>query len=265
MRWSDDVNIETPEQIDVQLEIAGLGSRFVAKLYDWLVKWGMLAVIGVVIALAAALLGASFSSATPPMMLIALLVALFYAFLLGFDLFFELRHNGQTPGKKLAGIRVVREGGGPIDFRSSSIRNLLGLADFLPSFYFLGALIALLTARNQRLGDLAAGTIVIRERAFQPPVELEEEIARLGDEQFTFTADQLKTCLPADRHLLRSYFQRQQDMEPGPRMQLALKLAEKFLVRMAYPSTEPIQDGLQASAFLASLYRDLESWAREGR
>src|SRR5438445_739901 len=161
MQWTDDIRIETPEQIDLSLEIAGLGSRFVTRVLDWLIKWCILLVGAFLVIAALALLGVDLSRISP-ITLIMFAAALAYAFLLGFDIYYEVRHNGQTPGKKFVGIRVLREGGAPVDFRSACVRNLLGTADFLPMFYLLGGLIMLLSPRGQRLGDMAAGTIVIR-------------------------------------------------------------------------------------------------------
>lgn len=265
MQWTDDIRIETPEQIEVSLEIAGVGSRFVAQVIDWLIKWTILFVAGVAILIAAALLGISFRMETAPIFLLALLGAMFYAFLLGFDIYYEVRQNGQTPGKKFAGIRVLRESGGPLDFRAAGIRNLLGLADFLPAFYMLGALIAMVSPRGQRLGDVAAGTLVIRERALRPPAELEKEMERLASNDFVFTADQLAACAGGDRHVLRSFLQRYGEMEAHSRHQLATRLAQTLSQRMAYQPSIPISDGCRAEAFLASLYRDLEKWVRHGR
>ena len=145
MQWSDEVKIETPELVEVSLEVAGLGSRFVARLVDWLVKWGILAVLALLVLAILMLMGVAEGLSIVPPLLGALIVGLFYAFLLGFDIYYEVRHNGQTPGKKFAGIRALREGGGPLDFQSACIRNLLGLVDFLPVFYLLGGLLVLLT------------------------------------------------------------------------------------------------------------------------
>lgn len=263
MQWNDEIRIETPEQIDVQLEIAGLGSRFVAQLYDWLIKWGLVVVIGLLILVVLALLGAPLDS-MPSKLALAVLVVVFYFFLLGFDIYFELRHNGRTPGKKRAGIRVVRQAGGPLDFQAACVRNLLGMADFLPSAYLLGALLILLSPRGQRLGDLAAGTIVIRERAVAPPDALEDEIEGLASKDIAFSAEQLRSCVADDRHLLRSYFQRYRQLEPSARSRLAFRLTESFLQRLAYEPPTPIVDSSEAEALLASLYRDLRNWSRAG-
>src|SRR5581483_4592463 len=201
MQWTDDLRIETPEQIDVSLELAGLGSRFVARLIDWGVVLGLLAVIGFLGVIVATLLGGSVAQNTFGAYVLALVVALFYFCFLGYDIYFEVLQNGQTPGKKRAGIRVMRQTGAPVDFRSACIRNLLGMADFLPFFYLLGGLIVLLSPRRQRLGDLAAGTIVVRERAQSVPVDLSSEIERFASTEFAFTADQLASCSTDSRHI----------------------------------------------------------------
>jgi uncharacterized RDD family membrane protein YckC len=265
MQWADDFRIETPEQIDVSLELAGLGSRFVAQVLDWLIKWGLLVLIGLVVLVVLALAGTAFNDKTVQVYVATFLVALFYLLLLGYDIYFEVRHNGQTPGKKRAGLRVIREGGAPVDFRSACIRNLLAMADFLPAFFLLGGLLVLLTERRQRLGDLAAGTLVIRERALEPPADLSMQIAKVASEEFVFTADQLSACTGDDRHILRSFFQRYHQLESSPRRKLACRLAEEFLQKTGYPLTEPLRGGSEAEAFLASLYRDIEKLAEHGR
>jgi len=263
MQWTDDFRIETPEQIEVSLELAGLGSRFVARIVDWLIKWGIVMVVGLLGGLVLGLLGGA--GAKWSFILLGYLGVLFYAFFLGYDIYFEVRSNGQTPGKKHAGIRVIREGGAPLDFRSACVRNLLGAADFLPAFYFLGGLLVLLTERNQRLGDLAAGTLVVRERALEAPADVAQEVDRLASPDFAFTSDQLAACFPDGRHILRSFFQRYHQLDDGPRNQLARRLAEEFLRKTSYRLDTPVLDGRRAEVFLASLHRDLEKLARHGR
>jgi hypothetical protein len=83
----------------------------------------------------------------------------------GYYIFFEYRWNGQTPGKRMVGLRVIREGGYPVDAFSVIVRTLLRLLDLLPSFYFLGIISILCTRNYQRLGDLLGGTIVVKQRA----------------------------------------------------------------------------------------------------
>ncbi len=265
MQWTDDLGIETPEQIEVALEIAGLGSRFLAQVYDWLIKWLLILLVGLLGFLVLGLLGMTVRDQTAQSLVAALGIGFAYAVLLGFDIYYEVRHSGQTPGKKWTGIRVVGENGAAVDFRAACVRNLVGLADFLPGFYLLGGFLVLVSGRGQRLGDMAAGTIVIRERALAPPREVDQQIERFASDEFRFTVEHLAACSPDSRYILRSFFQRHKEMAAEPRQQLTRRLAEEFLRRTAYQPATPIQDTQHAVAFLATLYRDLQALAQHGR
>src|SRR5919204_560075 len=87
----------------------------------------------------------------------------------GYDIFVEVLNGGRTPGKMLNGLRVVRVEGHPVGFLTSAIRNVLRPIDFLPGAYLLGAVLILATRKNQRVGDIAAGTLVVRERTGYEP------------------------------------------------------------------------------------------------
>lgn len=265
MQEPDEVRIETPEQIDLALEPAGLGSRFVARVVDTLLWAAVVLLLALVAVFILANLERLPAGSWAQGILGAVLVALLYGLMLAYDIVFELRWNGQTPGKRLAGIRVQRDGGGPIDFRSSCIRNLLRPVDMVPVFYLLGALVIFLNRRRQRLGDLAAGTMVIRERVADLPADLPAMIEELADDEFTFTPEQVRACWPADRHVLRSFFARYDQLDPRPRGKLACRLARAFCEKIGYKPAEPLTRARVAEAFLASLYRDLDHWARHGR
>ena len=91
----------------------------------------------------------------------------------GYFIIFEAAWNGQTPGKKLLGMRVVRDGGYPIDFGASLIRNLIRVGEQILGYYLLAAISMLLSPENKRLGDIAAGTIVVRDARFAAPRSLD--------------------------------------------------------------------------------------------
>lgn len=261
MEWSTNVNIETPEQIDVSLEIAGLGSRFVAWLVDLMFK----VLVVILLGLLGVLLGVMLSATNAPLgerLLSALIVGLISALFLCYNVYFEVRRNGQTPGKKFAGIRVIKVGGAPVDFTAAGIRNMLAMADFLPAFFLLGGFLVMVTRQGQRLGDLAAGTLVVRERLEQAPGDANAFIERLASDEFAFTAEQLAACPSGDRHILRSFFQRHEHLRESPRLRLALKLADEFERKTGYRPTEPLDTQDRVIGFLASLYRDLEKLAR---
>lgn len=262
MRWTDELRMETPEQIEVDLELAGLGSRFMAQLVDWFWK-GLFTVI--LLLLSVIFLGAIGRETVfenPSKLVIALAVSVLYILWLGYGIYFEVRRSGQTPGKRFAGIRVIRDGGAPLDFQAAAIRNLLAMADFLPLLYLLGSLLILLTSRRQRLGDMAAGTIVVRERTVDLGTEPEEALLDYASEEYTFNHTQLANLTPADRAVLREFLRRNEKMNSLDRSRLARKLAESYLKRTGYPQEEDFPSGAAARTFLASLLRDLEEFLR---
>jgi uncharacterized RDD family membrane protein YckC len=148
--YQDRLRIATPEGVAVDLVLAGVGSRFAATLIDLTFK-GLLTLAAWLLASALGDLG------------VALLSVLSFAVYFGYDVAFEVLAGGQTPGKRWIGLRVLREDGRPVDLLSSAIRNVVRLVDGLPLSYLPAMVSILLTRRNQRLGDLAASTIVVRE------------------------------------------------------------------------------------------------------
>lgn len=159
MSFEDQLRISTPEGVDLELTLAGLGSRIAAGLIDLLVKWAAdLVLVLLFIAVASRISGVAAAIAA------GLLIISIFLIDLGYDILFEVLASGKTLGKRALGTRVIRQNGSPVDFRSSAIRNLLRLVDGQLTGYVLGVLMVLFTPRNQRLGDIAAGTVVVRER-----------------------------------------------------------------------------------------------------
>lgn len=152
------VVVETPEGVDFQFVIAGPGTRAYAWLIDMLLKFGILAVLGTLFSLLEVFSDYGENFAQGMMLLASFLMDWFYGSL------FEAWMNGQTPGKKSAGLRVVRTNGTPVDVTSAIGRNFLRTADMLPLFYTCGLISMLMTRRMQRLGDLVFDTMVIDER-----------------------------------------------------------------------------------------------------
>jgi uncharacterized RDD family membrane protein YckC len=150
----------TPEGIRLDVVLAGLGSRFIAYAFDLFLQ--LVAFIVVAKALDEAV-GSNPSEAAGLLAIGGLLLFALVDFVVSFVVF-EMLFNGRSPGKRLAGLRVVRVGGQPVGFLASLLRNLLRIVDFLPALYTVGSVLILATNRNQRLGDLAAGTVVIRDR-----------------------------------------------------------------------------------------------------
>ena len=154
---SDDLVISTPERVAFQYEIAGIGSRFLAQIIDSLIIF----VILVAITILASALGGVFSSGE-----LALLIEVILGFVLlaGYFMISEAVWNGQTLGKRSARLRVVGDHGEPLTIAQAAIRNLVRIVDFLPVLYGIGMLTLFISGRGKRLGDFAAGTLVVRDR-----------------------------------------------------------------------------------------------------
>lgn len=199
------VDIETPEHVAIGYELADLGSRFTAMLLD-----GLLILVGEIgLGLALLFLGQAFGFENV-FVGIGLGVAILLSFVLfwGYFVLFEGLRDGQTPGKRRMGIRVVHDGGFPVTVRGAAVRNLIRLIDLQPApSWAVGGLSMMLHPQTKRLGDIAAGTVVVRDRT---GAALPEEAAaprpaalgapRLSDEEFaalTMYASR-RTALPSE-------------------------------------------------------------------
>jgi uncharacterized RDD family membrane protein YckC len=212
----DRATILTPEQVEISYQLAGLGSRFIAVLIDTLVQLALAAAV-----LIGFVLMVQVEGVLREYTWWQLAIALFAAFLIfnGYFIFFETVWNGQTPGKRATGIRVVREDGRPIAFAQAAIRNVVRLVDFLPVSYGLGVLTMLLNRSQRRLGDFAAGTIVIHDAAAERPRALRASV--------TVPAARLlsRRLRPEEYDLVRRFLLRRADLEPGVRAERAREIA----------------------------------------
>jgi uncharacterized membrane protein SpoIIM required for sporulation/uncharacterized RDD family membrane protein YckC len=157
------VEVETPEHVVVGYALADLGSRFVALLLDGLIIVSSLLVFVIGVPLLAYALGLSGAGLLPLWMVLITIAG--FVFTWGYFVYFEGFRGGQTPGKRRMGIRVVRDGGYPLDARGAVVRNLLRVLDAQPfPTWLVGGTVMLFHAETKRLGDLAAGSLVVRER-----------------------------------------------------------------------------------------------------
>lgn len=209
------LRVETPEQVELGFEIADLGSRFLAFLLDSLVLLvaltglGLLARWGAIrLDVSERLLGWGGFAVT--------LVG--FAVLWGYFVYFEGFRSGRTPGKRWVGIRVIHDGGHPLTVRGAAIRNLIRLVDLQPAFtWMVGGLAMMIHPRTQRLGDMAAGTLVVRDRG---ALELSEvDLERLSSG---------RRASPELDHgayeTLERFVERREEMERGARARLASRL-----------------------------------------
>jgi uncharacterized RDD family membrane protein YckC len=165
--------IDTPENVTFAQEIAGIGNRFIAALIDSAIIFTALILLNLILVVGLGILGNMDPISTvedAPMgwiegLLIALYALINFLIYWGYYVLFEYLWNGQTPGKRVVHIRVVRTDGNPAGVVEVMVRNLVRIVDFLPSGYGLGLLVMFFNRQARRLGDFAAGTLVIKERA----------------------------------------------------------------------------------------------------
>jgi uncharacterized RDD family membrane protein YckC len=212
----DRITIATPEGIDVDLVLAGLGSRFMARLVDSLVQFGTI--------LALLILSAWFHNGWIDAVLIVIDFAMFFIY----DVVFEVFGSGRTIGKRSAGLRVVRSGGQPVGFWASVVRNILRLVDFLPTAYLVGMISVIVTAHNQRLGDLAAGTVVVRERAPQPQAPGWVAWSRPTVPAEAVAGWDVSAVSPAEVAAVRAFLDRRLTLPPDVRARIGYDLAVRL-------------------------------------
>jgi uncharacterized RDD family membrane protein YckC len=253
--YQDRLVIATPEGIELALDLAGLGSRFTAGLIDLALKAVIVAGL-LVAAIPLGGLGATIVEAAVPLLVY-----------IGYDVLFESLGSGRTPGKRASGLRVLRADGSPEDVVASLVRNVLRLVDGLPLSYAPGIVSILLTRRNQRLGDLAAGTIVVRERrggrrAGEPGADpglgrpareapaADSDGAGAGDRAVADTpaAHDLGGLSDEDVAAIRAFLDRRESLEGPARADVARRLAGALRPKVAGPF-----DHLSPERFLEAL------------
>lgn len=233
MQYEDKVTIPTPEGVEVELTLAGIGSRFVAALIDTLIKTAIL--IALIIALfgIAGLSGLGEGGGSGTYLGLALFFVLSFLIVFGYDVLFETLASGRTPGKRWTGLRVVKVGGSPVGFMASAIRNLLRIIDSLPGAYGVGMISVGVTRLNQRLGDIAAGTVVVRETKKAAPSQAPTgaEMAASGPPQDVSSWD-VSAVTPQDLVTVRRFLERRYQLTPPARAQLSTDLANRLLPKV---------------------------------
>jgi uncharacterized RDD family membrane protein YckC len=248
--------VVTPEAVPLDLEIANIGSRALAVMIDWLIQGttlfaliiGFSALVGVTNAHVGAGIAAAF------------FFLLTFVVLWGYPTVMETLWRGRTIGKLALGLRVITVEGAPVRFRHAAIRATLGLVDFILTSG-AGAVISVLTThRSQRLGDLVAGTVVLRERTgLRAPVAVEFPVPH-GLETYAQTLDVARVTTD-DYRAARTFLLRAASLAPAVRYDLALRIAQPVAGRVqpAPPA------GVSPEAFLlcvAAVYQHRQ--ARQG-
>lgn len=237
----DVVLVETPEHVVFEYELAGLGSRIVAAVLDMLLVGAiLLAIILVLFIMIAGTASGDLGGEVAPWMVALGLLSAFVT-LWGYPILFELLMKGQTPGKRALGMRVIREGGFALTPAVVVVRNLMRVVDFLPAGYALGVLVMMIHPRYKRVGDMVAGTIVIKDRpenvapltrpAARLPARLEGPVAELRQAGVhRLSAEQVR--------LIEEYLGRRAALSPEAARRLGLQLAQAVAATLGVPPRE---------------------------
>jgi uncharacterized RDD family membrane protein YckC len=217
MRFFNKITLQTPESVELEFTLAGIGNRTQALLVDYLFLGGAIALV----LFTGAVLFPQFSTATQKWY-VAIAILLTFGMFVGYFIFFETLWQGQTPGKRYAKIRVIRDDGRPAGLSEATLRSLLRPIDDALS---IGFFMIFLHKQEKRLGDLIAGTVVIQEErpSIDKKLVLSNRAESFADQLLEIS--NLSLILPDDFASIREFLQRRQNLEPEARKTLSRQLA----------------------------------------
>jgi len=231
--------IETPERVPLHFALASIGNRFLACAIDHAIQGLVLALI-----LVTSIILANFSSveravSSAPKWVFAVMILLVFLTFDGYFAFFEWIWSGQTPGKRWLKLRVIREDGRPITFWEASVRNLLRTFDMMPfPFYSIGLISVFSTTRDQRVGDMVAGTVVVREREAEAPAfaqvfatPVSDPALRRSFKPVEFTAS-LSTLTESEIQVVETFLRRRWELSNVPRQWMAWRVSLPILYKI---------------------------------
>lgn len=240
--------IETPERVPLAFALASIGNRFLAVAIDHTIQYLGIAITAIIFLFAAGV----FTSDDPtivdsigidtPNWIIAVMIIVLFLLFTGYFAFFEWWWDGQTPGKRLMKLRVIREDGRPITLWEAIARNLLRIFDAIPGFvipiYSVGLIVVFLNSRDQRVGDMFAGTVVIRERADEAPTFAETFSNPVADAAFrrvqqrTAFDSNISSITEAEIEIVESFLRRRWDLTERQRIWMAWRIALPIMFRL---------------------------------
>jgi uncharacterized RDD family membrane protein YckC len=250
MRFFNRITIQTPESVELEFTLAGIGNRAYALLIDYII-WGLTLLVFMyasIFLLFQLSLFKNLRNDSSGLWYLGIQLLIIFAIFVGYFVLFETIWQGQTPGKRFVKIRVICDDGRPIGLQQATIRALIRPFDDL---LFIGAFLISLNKLEKRLGDLVAGTLVIQEERGTKATNLtvSDEAKKLAD-RLEIEAD-LSQLLPEDFAVIRDYLQRRNGLLPQARTELSRKLAERVKEIIVW---ENMPSGVTPSLFLEAVY-----------
>jgi uncharacterized RDD family membrane protein YckC len=242
--------IETPERVPLHFALASIGNRFLACAFDHFLQ-----ILFIIVVVVAVLWGVGVSDVgqwmnDAPKWTLALLIIAIFVIQSGYFALFEWAWSGQTPGKRWLRLRVIREDGRPITFWEAAARNLVRTFDMMPAaivpFYSIGLVAVFISSRDQRIGDLVAGTVVVRERQTQAPsfdevfsAPTSDAALRRSFKPVPFVAS-VGLLTEGEIEVVEAFLRRRWDLDDAPRQWMAWRIATPILHKLR-PGFDPAQ------------------------
>lgn len=248
--WEPGAGVVTPEAVRLQFSEANVGSRGVAFLIDAFLILIILSIFNTAIGF----LLTSASDAIPGWVAVTALLLINFIVLLGYPVTFETLQRGRTPGKSAMGLRVVTVEGAPVGFRHAAVRAALAFVDFLLTLGLAAVLATLLSKRHQRLGDMVAGTVVLRERTGEDVPWASRFTVPRGAESYAVTIDP-SGLSAGDYELVRSFLLRARKLAPQPRAEIGERLAAGLARKLNHQRPPTVSAELFLSC-LAARYQE---------
>lgn len=247
------IKLTTPESVELEFTLAGIGSRALALLVDYqllglglVLFWILWGIFSTQLMNYLDRLDINYSSV--PLWLLAIALLISFVFYTGYFVLFEVLWQGQTPGKRFAKIRVIRDDGRPVGLAQASLRTLLRPID---DIVFIGVFFIMFGQKEKRIGDWVAGTLVIQESQseLKGKLVISEAAQQLAAKLPEMT--DLTQILPDDFAVISEYLHRRHFMATKARSELSLKLAREI---RAIVQLEEIPAGLTSDQFLEAVY-----------
>ncbi len=262
MRFLKQTKLQTPESVELEFTLAGIGSRILAVLVDYILWITVLVVFFIVsnvviFRLSDFLVEWVGTSEQLELWLFAITSFISFTIYIGYFAFFETIWRGQTPGKRFAKIRVIRDDGRPIAATQAVLRSLLRPVDEL---LYIGFLLIVLTPREKRLGDWIAGTIVIHEERFAQSVDIKLSPTATEFAKWLLQQDvRVSALIPDDFAVVRNYLQRRSQMDRKARQSVSYELATQ-LKQVIQLDTLP--ENTTTDLFLEAIYLAYQQQSR---
>lgn len=248
----DKLTIDTPEQVHLEFMLAGVGSRFMAVFLDSLIQGAGFFALFILLLIFSG--GGSIFGSKYPVWVTAIFILCAFSIYWGYYAIFEIVWKGQTPGKRWAGIRVIKDSGRPINAFEAIARNLVRIVDYMPGFYGVGVVTMLLNEKHRRLGDYVAGTLVVHESS-----DRESQVFFNTPASTDFAIPQAAQLTLQEAELIETFLARRLDIPGNVRWQNARQIAEMISARLNIPpESRPAGD----EQFLELLVREFRNRAK---